>query len=180
MFYDLRVDLLDSDPAIWRQLRVSSILGLSELHRILVIAMGWSGDGDYDFRTTGLSSPSALPCSSQLKATTFLDQVLSTQGDSLLYIYDSARGWRHKITLETILTAPLQVGEASLPQVRCLAGEGSGPPEFCDGVWGYVELLERLNDSDDPEYDHLWQRVGYDFDPYSFNLDALNQHLQGT
>ncbi|MFM7470989.1 MAG: plasmid pRiA4b ORF-3 family protein [Nodosilinea sp.] len=171
MFYDLYVDLLDSDPAIWRQLRLRSTLGLAELHRILIATMGWSGLRDYTFRSLG-----SAPAADDLTGTTPLDQLLSRQGDSLLYIYDAARGWRHKIILESILTLPAESDQGS---VLCLAGEGSGPPEFCEGVWGYGELLERLNDHDDPEYDQLWQQVGYDFDPYAFNLDTLNQQLRG-
>lgn len=167
MFYDLYVDLLDSDPAIWRRLRLDPALGLAQLHRIVTMAMGWSGRSDYRFQPFGSGD-------GDLTDITLLSQLITQPGDGLLYSYDGVRGWRHKITLEARANAFPYPGVA----VLCLAGEGSGPPEFCDGVWGYAELLERLNDSDDPEYDQLWQQVGYDFDPYAFNLDTLNQQLQ--
>ncbi|NJL45330.1 MAG: plasmid pRiA4b ORF-3 family protein [Leptolyngbyaceae cyanobacterium SM2_3_12] len=50
MLYDLRLELLDSDPAIWRRLRVNAQTTLAELHQILGVAMGWGDAADYRFK----------------------------------------------------------------------------------------------------------------------------------
>jgi hypothetical protein len=44
-------------------------------------------------------------------------------------------------------------------------------------VWGYEELIDRLSDPDDPDYEQLWETVGEDFDPEWFDLKAVNQRL---
>ncbi len=163
--YHLQVELLDSDPPIWRQLRVQSDASLDDLHRLLAAVMGWSGKADYVFKGQGRTLKDGEERS--------LSTLLIQPNDTLIYTYAPAQGWLHKVTLEAI--APV---EHPLP--HCTAGERQCPPEFCNGVWDYVDLLDRLGEGDDPEeVDALWQKVGYDFDPEHFDLDAANQRLQG-
>ncbi|MFQ4137470.1 plasmid pRiA4b ORF-3 family protein [Nodosilinea sp. PGN35] len=175
--YHLHVELLDSDPSIWRQIAVRGDVSLSDLHRALAAAMGWSGEADYVFAGQGQML--------QDGEERYLATLLTQPDDTLLYTYAPAQGWLHKVTLEKVaLEAILPRGhfvnapaEYNLP--RCVAGEGQCPPEFCQGVWDYVDLLDRLSDSDDPdEVDALWQKVGYDFDPEYFDLAAANRRLQ--
>ena len=152
----LHVELLDSDPPIWRQVCLQSDASLEALHRVLSAAMGWSGESNYVIKGQGL---------------------LSEPGDSLIYTYAPAQGWLHKVTLESVTLESIDAAQASLP--RCTAGEYQCPPEFCQGVWDYVDLLDRLSESDDPEeVDSLWQKVGYDFDPEYFDLATANRRLQ--
>lgn len=69
---------------------------------------------------------------------TTIGVVLTTPGDSMLYVYGYGYGdnWRHDVTREKILPA--------LGMVRpvCLAGERHCPPEDVGGVPGYAEFLE--------------------------------------
>ncbi|WP_017297264.1 plasmid pRiA4b ORF-3 family protein [Nodosilinea nodulosa] len=162
--YHLHIELLDSDPPIWRQVCVQGDRSLEDLHQILAAAVGWSGQADYVFKGQGQVLASGEDRS--------LATLLAQPGDALIYIYAPALGWLHKITLEAI--APAQH-----PLPHCTAGERQCPPEFCNGVWDYVDLLDRLSDSDDPEeVDALWQKVGYDFDPEHFDRASANQRLQ--
>ncbi|PSN11947.1 hypothetical protein C7293_22240 [filamentous cyanobacterium CCT1] len=162
-FY-LHVELLDSDPPIWRRVYLQGDASLEALHQVLAAAMGWSGEADYVFKGQGQSLKSGEERT--------LSTLLSEPGDSLIYTYAPAQGWLHRVTLESIDAA-----QDSLP--RCTAGEYQCPPEFCQGVWDYVDLLDRLSDGGDPdEVDALWQKVGYDFDPEYFDLAAANQRLQ--
>jgi hypothetical protein len=172
ILYDLQVDLLDSEPPIWRRLWVNGETSLEALHRILVATMGWSGTADYRFKAQGPHFTTATDLG-EGDRTRLLQAVLSSQGDSLLYTYNPTQGWLHRVTLEQIQRA--EPGQ-NLP--HCVAGERSCPPEFCEGVWGYEELLDRLSDSEDPECDALWEQVGYDFDPERFKLTEVNQRLQ--
>lgn len=75
--------------------------------------------------------------------------------------------------MEALTTHPLPEGWLA----HCLEGEGACPPAFCHGVWDYLDLLDRLDGADDPDYDGLWQQVGYDFDPHRVDLAAINQEL---
>ncbi len=165
--YQLRIDLLDSDPPIWRCLWVPADTPMAALPTILAATMGWSGQAEAHLRMTGgPSAPVALDALS-------LSAVLQQPGDSLRYTYAPSLGWLHRVRLEAV--APL--GDDH-PLPRCIAGERHCPPEFCAGVWGYEDLLERLNDPEEPDYDQLWKQVGYDFDPEAFDLAAVNQRLQ--
>ncbi|MBD1915662.1 MULTISPECIES: plasmid pRiA4b ORF-3 family protein [Cyanophyceae] len=162
--YHLHVELLDSDPYIWRQVCVRGDVSLAELHRVLAAAMGWSGEADYVFKGQG----KVLQAGEERLLSTLVTQ----PNETLIYNYAPAQGWLHKVTLEAI--APV---ENPLP--HCTAGERQCPPEFCNGVWDYVDLIDRLGDGDDPEeIDALWQKVGYDFDPERFDLAAANRRLQ--
>ncbi|PSR16368.1 hypothetical protein C8255_18180 [filamentous cyanobacterium CCP3] len=160
----LHLELLDSEPPIWRRVCLCSDVSLDVLHRVLAAAMGWSGEADYVVKGQGQSLKSGEEGT--------LSSLLSEPGDSLIYTYAPAQGWLHKVTLES-------VGADQEPVPRCTAGDRQCPPEFCNGVWDYVDLLDRLGDGDDPEeIDALWQKVGYDFDPEYFDLAAANQRLQ--
>lgn len=172
--YHLHVELLDSDPYIWRQLCVRGDLSLAELHRVLAAVMGWSGKADYVFKGRGR----VLQAGEEASLSTLLCQ----PEDTLIYTYAPAQGWLHKVTLEAISQPEQSVNAAvDQPLPRCSAGERQCPPEFCHGVWDYVDLLDRLGEGDDPdEIDALWQKVGYDFDPEYFDLAAANQRLQGV
>ncbi|MFH7245260.1 MAG: plasmid pRiA4b ORF-3 family protein [Spirulina sp.] len=171
LLYHLRIDLLDSDPPIWRSLWVRANTPLVDLPRLLAAAMGWSGQAE-----TQLKPQTATDLGSQPEtADPPLSAILRRQGDSLRYTYAPNLGWLHRVTLAAIEPAP---DEGFVP--HCIAGERHCPPEFCAGVWGYEDLLDRLNDPEDPDYQDLWEQVGYDFDPEKFDLEAANQRLWAT
>src|SRR2546429_2744054 len=47
--YELQVELEDIEPLIWRRLWVPSAIGLSELHDLLQLAMGWMNSHLHSF-----------------------------------------------------------------------------------------------------------------------------------
>lgn len=151
------VEIVDSEPAIWRRLQVPGQITLEMLHLILQTVMGWHDHQPYHFKH---QVTSGLPLAS----------ILVANNPVLYYLYDPADGWLHRIQLEQQLP-----GDAIAPV--CLGGEMACPPESCGGIWGYEDLLERLGDPEDPEYVDLWDRIGGDFDPRFFDLRATNQRL---
>jgi hypothetical protein len=162
--WQLHLEILDSEPLIWRRVVVHKTVSLAALHPILAAAMGWPGGASYGFKVKGRALADG-----DLDAP--LSKVFGSAGDSLVYLYAPAQGWLHRVTLEG-------AGPGDGPLPYCLDGEGNCPPEFCAGVWDYEDLLERLGDRDDPEADALWQSIGYDFDPDRFDLAAANRRLQ--
>lgn len=168
--YRLRIDILDSDPPIWRSLRVWADTPLADLPTILAAVMGWSGQAEAHLHLPNASGGRSV---TEANPSTRLSSVLRHPGDSLRYTYAPALGWLNRVALEAVELA--QTSD-SLP--ICLAGERHCPPEFCAGVWGYEDLLDRLNDPEDPDYAELWEQTGYDFDPEKFDLEAANQRLQ--
>jgi hypothetical protein len=182
MLYRLHLDLLDSQPPIWRRLWINQTLPLTTCHRVFALTIGWDEAADYRFKPTLPPSNHPIQPSSPSADHTLGDWLLQP-GDSLIYLYQPSQGWLHKITLETIANPGDDLTADGVPAnpwlAHCLEGEGACPPEFCHGVWDYLDLLDRLDGADDPDYDELWQRVGYDFNPDKVDLAAINQRLHG-
>lgn len=103
-----------------------------------------------------------------------LSQALTSIGDKIEYQYDFGDGWEHEIVLEKVL--PPEEG-AKYPV--CIKGRRACPPEDCDGIWGYEDLLLALQDPNHPDHDDLLEWVGGSFDPEASEPDEINELLRG-
>ena len=160
--YRLKITLVDSEPEVWRQVWVPTEITLSELHLVVQRAMGWQTQHDYAFRL-GLEQP---PCA--------VDQSLAAviappQKPVLYYTYDFTSGWLHRLEAQAVTVDHLD-------SPICDDGAAACPPEGSGGVWGYDELLARLEDPDDPDYMDLIEKYG-DFDPDAFDLADAKARL---
>ena len=157
----LKITLVDSEPEVWRQVWVPAEFTLSALHGVIQCAMGWENLSDYQF-ALGVGQ---MPLETQTQV-----GALAEQSGIFYYTYDAQSGWLHRIEVETASS------ELSGTPV-CMDGSAACPPEGSGGVWGYDELLARLENTDDPEYLDLIEKYG-SFDPDRFDLDAANKRLQ--
>jgi len=174
--YQLRVSLLESTPAIWRQMQVRSDVSLYRLHRILQVVMGWTNSHLYQFivnrRMYGQPDPEFgmdITNAQRVK----LGEVVPRQGRKFTYEYDFGDCWEHQLVVEAILPAA--------PGVHypvCLAGARACPPEDCGGSPGYEHLLEVLQNPQDAEYEELLEWVGGPFDPEAFDVETVNRQLR--
>ncbi len=163
----LKVTLADSEPEVWRRIVVSRQVTLGELHDILQRAMGWKNQHDYRFRLSlGANQPA---CNLEQS----LAIALQLSGEQpIYYTYDLLAGWLHRLEVEAL--DPAVEGDLTTPV--CIAGAAACPPEGAGGVWGYDELLARLDDPEDPDYMSLIEDYS-DFDPEAFDLAAVNARL---
>ena len=69
-----------------------------------------------------------------------ISKILAKEKDKIEYTYDYGDDWKHKITLEKIL----EVDKKQIYPV-CIKGKRACPPDDCGGPWGYVNLLEIIN-----------------------------------
>ena len=175
----LRIELLDIEPLIWRRLQIPGDYTFWDLHVAIQSAFAWTDTHLHEFRpcnrrdgTPRLGMPleefeddPPLPAWEHRVA-----DVLTRTNPRLEYEYDFGDGWRHLITLEEVLTAA-----PGKKYPRCAAGERSAPPDDCGGSGGYESLLETLADSEDPEYasSHVWaasqKGIRGKFDPEAFD-----------
>ncbi len=174
--YQLKISLMGAKPPIWRRLLIAGSTPLSDVHQVVQIAMGWTGDHLHQFEVDGMfygMTDDDLGFDDVLDESRYkLSQLLKGEKDSLIYEYDFGDSWRHKITLEkTVLVGP----ETNLPQ--CLAGKRACPPEDVGGIWGYREFLDAIADPKHPEHESFIEWVGGEFDPEEFNTDAINFQL---
>lgn len=162
--YQLKITLKGIRPPIWRRLLVASTTKLDGIHLILQIVMERSDSHLHEFiqgRDRYGMPDEEFPSDAKDEARYRLDQLLKTEKEKLIYIYDFGDGWEHEVVLEKIL--PFQTG-AVLP--LCLKGSRACPPEDIGGIWGYAMFLEAMSDPDGP------------FDPGHFDLAEVNKRLQ--
>ncbi|HUF60651.1 MAG TPA: plasmid pRiA4b ORF-3 family protein [Verrucomicrobiales bacterium] len=171
--YQLKVTLAHVRPAVWRRLLVPSSVKLHQFHDILQVAMGWTDSHLHQFEAQGQLYGEPDPefgLSVKDETRVPLGQVLPQEGASMLYEYDFGDGWIHQIVLEKILPA-----SAELKVPSCIAGARACPPEDCGGAGGYAEFLKAIKDPSHPEHEEMLEWSGGDFDPASFDTEAMNK-----
>jgi pRiA4b ORF-3-like protein len=184
--YELRITLQEILPPIWRLIQVPSTLRLCCLHDALQAAIGWTNSHLHRFEKDGKQwgAPEHFEDDDidiLDESRTRISDILTTPGDSVLYVYDFGDDWRHSVMLEKLLPVSGTTGRPV-----CVAGGRHCPPEDVGGVPGYQEFLEVVFNPSHEEFDHYvgWaegpspvnQSVGR-FQPEEFDVRAVNDTL---
>lgn len=168
--YQVRIDLDDARPPIWRRLELRSDLRLDQVHQAIQAAFGWwdyhlhrfaLGGHPFDWHSQLFLCPfdveegedAGLP-TSEVR----VDEVMQEPGDKLRYVYDYGDSWELTLKLEKVL--PHDEGQAP---VVCVGGRMAAPPEDSRGVEDPAELAEILGLDD--------------YDPTYFDPDEVNEAL---
>jgi len=176
--YQLRIDLMETKPPIWRRILIPETATLHELHCAIQGAMGWTNSHLHDFEYGDMTFGPAeddfrfMEIHDETRYT--IGQLLQEPKDYLYYEYDFGDGWRHRVRLEKILDPMPDV-----PLPRCIKARGACPPEDIGGVWGYYNMLEKLADPDDPERDEYLEWLGGAFDPNDYDIEEANAIMAG-
>lgn len=173
--YQLKVELVESKPLIWRKILVHDQTLLPEFHHILQTTMGWDNAHLHQFSNRNIiySPPdeyNELPYTDYRKIK--LNKLLKHINDHIVYEYDFGDGWEHEIVLEEVLNK-------ESPQIYplCIDGKNACPPEDCGGIGGYQNLLTILSNPAHQEYDEWIEWLGGEFDPKVFNIEEVNKML---
>ena len=161
----LRIDLLDSNPPIWREIEVPVAMTLKQLHAVVQAAMGWEDAHLWEFAV----GRERIGSSRAAKLT--LQTLLRPRTTKLTYIYDFGDCWEHQLTL----TKP-RAADPSLAYPRYLTGEHAAPPEDCGGIPGFYAQLEVLADPNHPDHEDPKEWFG-DYDPNSFDEKPTKDRL---
>lgn len=168
--YQVKVTLVGSKPPIWRRIQVSATIKLSELHRVLQEAMGWTDSHMHAFnigaRSYGEADPE-LEMADEGRVT--LNKVVKGEKAKFRYEYDFGDGWEHQLLVEKVLPA-----DPDVHYPRCVTGKRRCPPEDCGGIWGYARLVEALRDPRHPEHEAMKEWYEGSLDPDEFDPDAIN------
>lgn len=180
LWWQLRVDLLDVSPLIWRRLLVPDSIVLPTLHQVLQVTLGWTDSHLHEFVINGIRYAAPDPdWSEDLQQRDERRVVLNKalgQSRCFDYVYDFGDDWHHVITVEDV-----RVGSPSEPlSLRCLAGENACPPEDVGGSHGYVDFLAALADPTHEQHEEYRAWNGGSFEPTRFDLLAINQQLSKT
>lgn len=174
--FQLRIELLEIEPPVWRRIQVPSNLPLEGLHEVIQVAMGWWDSHLHEFSTGerrygqphGEWPDESLSDEGEFR----LDQILARPGDRLEYLYDFGDSWQHLLTLEAV-----DPPGAHAERLRCLDGARRCPPEDVGGAYGYMEFLEAVCKPAHPEHTDMLRWVGGEFDPEDFDIADVNANL---
>lgn len=178
----LRVNIIDTKPLIWRRILVPADVSAYEFHHILQHTMGWCNRHLFEFHYSffqlslvdemGETIPVGKGKSDMEKVT--LGEMAGQVRNSFIYLYDIGDNWEHRVTVE-------EFSDQKLDHAICLEGERACPPEDCGGVPGYYEMLKMLKNKF--HKDHLmWTKWLKEYDPNweknRFDIDEVNENLK--
>ena len=179
--FTLKVELVESEPLIWRRIYIDGRTRLNAFHHILQAAMGWTDSHLHEFTIREKRYAKPDDEDHLLGVETFdeskfrLNQVLQTN-DVFEYLYDFGDSWQHQITVETIREIDMNDNQGG--RVWIEAGQRACPPEDAGGIWGYQESLNTLENSPySDEAKEMREWAGLDFDPERFDRKAANAAL---
>jgi hypothetical protein len=159
----VRIELLHTDPLIWREVDVPTSVTLKVLHDIVRIAMGWFDCHLWEFSVNGTTY--GLPMDEDWSTAPRVDamkvrlrDVLTPRRTRIDYLYDMGDSWEHRLTVTNI-----RQGEPDTSYPHYVAGEWAAPPEDCGGIPGFYHALEALADPDHPDHAEITEWLdGYD------------------
>jgi hypothetical protein len=125
--------LLKVSSLVARLISVPDDLSLEELHDVLQLVLGWSGQAFYNFRIHGQEIGRRRHLRTHL-----LREFQLRRREKFLYTYDFLDLWEWEIRVLDI-----EPGRAEAWRPRCLAGRAATPPEECGGPRGYMRILDQ-------------------------------------
>ena len=122
--YELRIQLDDIKPVIWRSVVVPSGITLDRLHDVIQIAMGWLDYHLHLFKIDGRRFSEAptedgFGFEDDDEALVRLNEVLKNEKAKFSYVYDFGDDWRHTVTLTRIIDIP----DGHVMRMQCLDGK---------------------------------------------------------
>ena len=174
--FQLKIQLRQVRPPVWRRVLVPGEITLAELHDVIQTAMGWSDSHLHEFEVDGtrygVPDPDwgfdEVADESRVKLIR-----VTQQGAQLRYAYDFGDGWEHDVSVEKVL--------GRQPGSRypcCVAGRRACPPEDVGGPWGYQDFLAAVSNPGHAEHGQSVEWVGGSFDPAEFHLEDVNEALE--
>lgn len=176
--YQIKVQLKDSKPPIWRNIELMNTVSLAKLHHILQLAMGWNDEHGYEFYQNDLRF---LPDWVEAGFDTFtvneaqLRDLLQQVNDKMHYDYDFGDNWRHIISLQKVLPA-----QRSNSKTQIVKARGACPPEDIGGIYRYNQLRELAADPTAAKHKASCRELGVrsgKWDPDAVNIEQLNKLL---
>jgi hypothetical protein len=176
--WQLRIELLDVQPLVWRRLLVPADITLPKLDRVIQAALGWTNSHLHEFVINGthyaVLDPDwvdDLPHVDERRVV--LHDALGRGTRCFDYVYDFGDDWHHLVLVEDLYPD----SPKSVSSVQCIGGENACPPEDVGGASGYAEFLAAIADPRHEEHQNYLTWVGGSFDPTRFDRAAVNRAL---
>ena len=177
--FQVKMELVGSEPMIWRRLLIPADLLLSEFHDVIQISMGWKNEHLHQFTKKNQVYAGGNPFDMDIEVEDQYDKnmqvsdLLKRENSKIRYEYDFGDSWRHDIVVEK--TLPF---DDNITYPHCIDGKMHCPPEDCGGIGSYKYLSEVIKNPDHEDHDGISNWIGEDFDPDYFNIDDVNEALK--
>jgi len=173
--FQLRIQLADIHPVVWRRVLVPGAVRMAKLSEMLLAAMGWTNSHLHAFevgdKRYGMCFDDYPEGEIDEKSVTVLQALRDER--RFLYEYDFGDSWEHDVVIETLTRSYF-----GLKFGVCLDGQNACPPEDVGGAGGYGRFLEAIANPKDDEHDQYLEWVGGPFDATEFDLATANAALQ--
>jgi hypothetical protein len=177
--YQLRIELQEIQPRIWRTILVPETLTLPRLDRVVQAAMGWMNTHLHVWHIAGKrygvpdpnwDAPGELIDERKIA----IGSVLGDRVDEFGYEYDFGDGWEHRVVVEKRLAADPERNTWPM----CIAGANACPPEDVGGPPGYMDFVQAMHDPAHEEHLEMWTWHGGPFEPTAFSLNDANRAIK--
>lgn len=137
----LRIELLEIQPTVYRQVIVPASITLPKLHQVIQAAMGWTDSHLHEFGIGGMRYGTPDPFDDESPESEHRVRLSKTLGQAKVfsYTYDFGDGWKHRVAVEDTLP----IDPASKHSI-CTGGAQSCPPEDVGGPLGYIISCKRF------------------------------------
>ncbi len=173
--FQLRVQLNDVHPVVWRRLLVPGTVRMAKLSEMMLAAMGWTNSHLHAFevgdKRYGMCLDDYPEGETDEKTVTVLQALRDER--RVAYEYDFGDGWDHDVVIESLTWS-----NGGLKFGVCLDGQNACPPEDVGGAAGYEAFLEVIANPEDEEHDFYLEWAGGSFDATEFDLAVANAALQ--
>ncbi|MEO8505317.1 MAG: plasmid pRiA4b ORF-3 family protein [Acidobacteriota bacterium] len=182
--FELRAELLDVEPPVWRRLRISSDRTLADLHVALQALFGWENRHLHQFTSFDgrpyidrAHDPYAPPEMGEERDVR-LTEVLLEPGTRLGYEYDFGDEWEIAVWLERTLDGGEGGAHSGFPEL--VDGNGAAPPEDCGGPCDYEEIVAILADATHPDHEEIVHWLPSGFDPAICDRERIRDRLKAS
>ena len=177
--FQLKVQLDEIEPSIWRRIHIWENTNLPALHQILQALFQWEDSHLHQFQRGddrwAVPDPEdvAFGMKIQNERSVLVSRLVKTVGDKFTYLYDFGDDWVHLIELEAILPA-----EPGTVYPRCIEGARNGPPEDSGGAYGYMEYQKVMANKKSSRHKEMLEWRG-PFDPEEFSVAEMDRRMRG-
>jgi hypothetical protein len=174
--YEIRVELLDLEPVVWRSILVADDMPLVGLAAVIQGAVGWQASHMFAFEIEGKRydiklDDDDLDDRESLEMEGVIVRDVLKPGVEAMFQYDFGDDWWHR--LDVLDHREISTGDKP---PRCLDGERAGPPEDSGGPFGYLDMLDAAADPEHPDHVDIRDWLG-DFDPEKFDAKKANREI---
>ena len=140
--YELKLEMLEVEPLIWRRLLVPGSITLAQLHEVIQTAMGWTNSHLHEFVVGehSYSDPEFEIDEARSEYRYRLARLAPRVRNTIAYLYDFGDGWEHQIRVERIIEDDKRYPGRPV----CLAGARNCPRRTAAGRGVTRISLKRL------------------------------------